>query len=63
MEYWRTVTVAAASCVDANIAATAAIVLGQSALDWLEKMRLPVRLMHVTGRVATANGWPADLHA
>jgi FAD:protein FMN transferase len=57
------VTVAAASCVDANIAATAAIVLGRPAADWLEKMRLPARLVHVTGRVATSNGWPADLDA
>jgi FAD:protein FMN transferase len=62
-EYWRTVTVAAASCVDANIAATAAIVLGRSAVDWLEKMGLPARLVHVTGRVVTYNAWPADLDA
>ena len=33
---WRTVTVAAASCVAANIAATAAIVRGEPAADWLQ---------------------------
>ncbi len=32
---WRTVTVAAATCVAANIAATAAIVRGEPAADWL----------------------------
>ena len=32
---WRTVSVAAESCADANIAATAAIVRGERALQWL----------------------------
>jgi len=59
--YWRTVTVAAASCVDANIASTAAIVLGPLALDWLDERCLPARLVHLDGRVATAGGWIADV--
>lgn len=42
---WRTVTVAAATCVDANIASTAAIIKGQAALDWLTALALPARLV------------------
>src|SRR4029077_7963196 len=34
---WRTATVAAATCVDANIASTAAIVKGHGAVAWLER--------------------------
>jgi thiamine biosynthesis lipoprotein ApbE len=40
---WRTVSVAAANCADANIAATAAIVRGSSAPRWLAELRLPAR--------------------
>jgi thiamine biosynthesis lipoprotein len=60
-EYWRTVTVAAASCVDANTASTAAVVLGPAALDWLDERGLPARLVDVHGGVATAGGWLRDL--
>ncbi len=59
-EYWRTVTVAAASCVDANIASTAAVVLGPVAIDWLDDRSLPARLVHVDGHVLTAGGWLID---
>ena len=38
---WRTVSVTAASCLDANIASTAAIVLGADALEWLEVNQPP----------------------
>ena len=55
---WRTVSVAAACCVEANAASTAAIVLGGSALGWLERRRLPARLAAEDGAVATVNGWP-----
>ncbi|MCU1426609.1 MAG: FAD:protein transferase [Actinomycetia bacterium] len=57
---WRTVSVAAASCVDANIASTAAIVLGNDALAWLEERQLPARLVAYDGAVTVAGGWPAD---
>ncbi|MGW3115817.1 FAD:protein FMN transferase [Streptomyces sp. NPDC001107] len=57
---WRTVTVAAATCVDANTASTAAIVLGDRALDWLRGTALPVRLVGVDGDVVRLGGWPAD---
>lgn len=55
---WRTVTVAAGSCVDANTAATAAVVRGASAVDWLETRRLPARLVRLDGQVHTTGGWP-----
>jgi thiamine biosynthesis lipoprotein len=55
---WRTVTVVAADCLDANIAATAAIVRGHDALDWLEQLHLPSRLVTHDGEVVRAGGWP-----
>ncbi|HEV2476767.1 MAG TPA: FAD:protein FMN transferase [Candidatus Dormibacteraeota bacterium] len=55
---WRTATVAAASCVDANIASTAAIVMGRGALAWLERHRLAARLVDQDGRVERSSHWP-----
>ncbi|WP_030443504.1 FAD:protein FMN transferase [Actinoplanes subtropicus] len=55
---WRTASVAAASCVDANTASTAAIVLGAAAPAWLAERAMPARLVAVDGRVLTVAGWP-----
>ena len=55
---WRTVSVAAGSCTDANIACTAAIVRGASALAWLGDLALPARLVRENGSVQTTAGWP-----
>ncbi|MER6418244.1 FAD:protein FMN transferase [Streptomyces sp. NPDC001137] len=57
---WRTVAVAAATCVDANTASTAAVVLGDRALDWLRGTALPVRLVGLDGEVVRLAGWPPD---
>ena len=57
---WRTATVAAATCVEANVAATASIVLSHAATDWLEERQLPTRLVGVRGEVEVVAGWPAD---
>jgi FAD:protein FMN transferase len=57
---WRTATVAGSSCVDANIASTAAIVLGGAAAGWLDARGLPARLVADDGRVETIGGWPDD---
>ncbi|MDE3130832.1 MAG: FAD:protein FMN transferase [Acidobacteriota bacterium] len=57
---WRTVSVTAASCLDANTASTAAIVLGHDACDWLEGNGLPARLVAHDGSVRYVAGWPAD---
>jgi thiamine biosynthesis lipoprotein len=56
---WRTVSVAAASCVDANIASTAALVRGRRAPDWLESLGLPSRLVSGSGHALHLAGWPS----
>lgn len=55
---WRTISVAAAACTDANIAATAAMVLGDDAPAWLAAHALPARLVALDGTVHTQGGWP-----
>ena len=57
---WRTVSVAAASCVDANVAGTAAVVLGDAAPAWLAERRLPARLVARGGGALCVAGWPED---
>jgi|HubBroStandDraft_6_1064221.scaffolds.fasta_scaffold55757_3 thiamine biosynthesis lipoprotein len=58
---WRTVSVAAGTCTDANIASTAAIIRGAAALDWLHHLGLPARLVRHDGTVETTAGWPSDM--
>ena len=57
---WRTASVAAASCLDANIASTAAIIRGALAVGWLSELGLPSRLVSVDGMVRHLAGWPAE---
>ncbi|HEV7941225.1 MAG TPA: FAD:protein FMN transferase [Solirubrobacteraceae bacterium] len=57
---WRTASVAAASCTDANIASTAAILLSEQAIDWLAQRGLPARLVSHDGGVLHLAGWPAQ---
>jgi thiamine biosynthesis lipoprotein len=59
---WRTATVAAGTCVDANIASCAAILLGERAPAWLSERNLPARLVASAGNVTVVAGWPEDLH-
>jgi thiamine biosynthesis lipoprotein ApbE len=59
-EYWRTVSVAAATCVDANTASTAAIIKGRAAVNWLANSGLPARLVDAAGNVQAVNGWPGE---
>jgi thiamine biosynthesis lipoprotein len=56
---WRTITVAAATCADANAASTAAIVAGHSAPEWLARAALPARLIGHDDRIRYVGGWPA----
>ncbi len=58
---WRLVTVAASTCVDANIASTAAIVWGPSAPDRLAALGLPARLVGEDWSVTAVGGWPEEL--
>jgi thiamine biosynthesis lipoprotein len=60
-EVWRTATVAAASCLDANVASTAALVLGAGARSWLEQRRVHARLVAHTGAVVATRDWPVAL--
>jgi thiamine biosynthesis lipoprotein len=56
--YWAAVSVAAATCVDANTASTASIVRGRPARPWLQSLNLPARLATPDGLVVTTGGWP-----
>ena len=60
---WRTASVAAATCVDANTASTAAIVLGDDAPAWLEARGLPARLVDHHGAARAIAGWPREAAA
>lgn len=57
---WRTVTVAAATCADANTASTAAMLRGAAAHEWLTALGLPARLVAADGTVRTTAGWPSE---
>jgi thiamine biosynthesis lipoprotein len=54
---WAMVTVAAATCLEANAAATAALIMGARGLEWLGDLELPARLVAVDGTVHYAGGW------
>jgi thiamine biosynthesis lipoprotein len=58
---WRTASVAAANCAEANAAATAAIVAGEQAPGWLAAQSLPARLVAHDGSVCLLGGWPATV--
>jgi thiamine biosynthesis lipoprotein ApbE len=57
---WRTISVTAATCADANAASTAGIIRGDRAPGWLAGIGLPARLVSVAGEVETVAGWPAE---
>lgn len=61
--YWRTVSVAAANCVQANVATTAAIVRAERAVPWLEALGGPARLVRHDGVVLQLGAWPQELAA
>ena len=54
---WRSVSVIAADCVDANTGSTAAIVKGATAVEWLESAGLAARLVDHEGRAQRVGGW------
>jgi thiamine biosynthesis lipoprotein len=57
---WRSASVAAATCLQANAASTAALVYGDEAPAWLRRTGLPARLVGADGLVHTYGGWPTD---
>lgn len=56
---WASVTVAATSCLQANAASTAAVVLGAAAPAWLDERGHPALLVGCDGSVVRVGGWPA----
>ncbi len=57
-EVWRTVTATGPSCVAANGAATAAVVLGADAPAWLRSRQVDARLVALDGSVTRTGAWP-----
>jgi thiamine biosynthesis lipoprotein len=55
---WRTVTATGATCLAANTATTAAIVLGEAAVGWLTERQIPARLVNTSGRIVCTDRWP-----
>jgi FAD:protein FMN transferase len=58
--YFKTVSVVANTCLEANIAATAAIVRGPRAVPRLADQGLPARLVEAGGTVTRLGAWPVD---
>jgi thiamine biosynthesis lipoprotein len=56
---WRSVTVAAPTCLEANAYSTAAIVRGTAALEWFKSEGIPGRFVDQRGRTVSTGGWPA----
>jgi thiamine biosynthesis lipoprotein len=52
------VTATGPSCVAANTAATAAVVLGDDAPAWLIEHGVTARLVGRAGELRTTGGWP-----
>jgi thiamine biosynthesis lipoprotein len=55
---WRSVSVAAQTCLAANAMSTAAIVRGHRAPDWLAALSVPARFVDRDRLVRTVAGWP-----
>jgi thiamine biosynthesis lipoprotein len=54
---WRTVSVAADRCVEANTHATAALVRGERAVPWLRRIGATARLVRADGSIVTTGRW------
>jgi thiamine biosynthesis lipoprotein len=55
---WRTVSATGPSATAANIATTAAVVLGEDAVRWLIEREVAARLVSEDGTVTLTPGWP-----
>jgi thiamine biosynthesis lipoprotein ApbE len=55
---WRTVSVAAPTCLAANVASTDSMVRGAGARAWLAGRGLAARLVDAAGLVVRTPGWP-----
>lgn len=62
-EVWTTATASGPTCVAANSASTAAVVLGTQAPRWLAQIGVSARLVAMDGTVRRFGDWPeADAH-
>lgn len=57
---WRTVSVTAVTCVLANTASTAAVILGSDAPSWLRERGFHARLIDQSGARVYVNEWPRE---
>lgn len=57
---WRSVTVAAETCLYANALSTASVIRGHAAVEWLSSLGATARLVDQFGRIETVGGWPTD---
>ena len=60
---WRSATVAAATCTEANTASTAAVILGHEAPRWLAERGYTARLVDQRNRVVRVGDWPREVAA
>lgn len=58
--YWALVSATGATCVEANLVTTAALVWRDDALRRLARFDQSVRLVRIDGTVVTLNGWPQE---
>lgn len=59
---WRSVTVAAPSCLLANAFTTAGVVRGFGAVEWFQQCGIAGRFVDRQGRVVATGSWPRDDH-
>lgn len=57
---WRSVTVAAPSCLEANAFTAAGIVRGFAAVDWFRDRGIAGRFVDQQGRTIATGGWPSE---
>jgi len=55
---WRTVSATGPSATAANVATTAAVILGDDAIEWLTRRSVAARLVSEDGTVTLTAGWP-----
>jgi len=60
-ETWRTVSATGPTCLAANVASTAALVLQHAAVEWLQKHQVDARLVSAAGDVQRVGRWPGPV--
>ena len=60
---WRSATVAAPSCAEANTASTASVILGHDASSWLADRGYTARLVDQRHRIVRIGDWPQEVAA